>query len=114
MCITPQAIRNSSSLGSKANLVSSGIDESKESPIKALPSANISSKDAELSEDEKKVVDLTKEAARDAALPPMAPKDSSKDKEVSQSMEIVLATLPIPSKEELQGKGQAFTTTAST
>ena len=110
----PQAIRNSSSSGSKANPVSSRIDEGKESPTKALPSTNISSKDVKPSEDAKKVADLTKEAARDAALPLVAPKDSSKDKEVSQSMEIMLATLPIPSKEELQGKGQASTTTAST
>ena len=83
MCTTPQALRNSSSSGSKANLVSSGIDEGKESPTKALPSANISSKDVEPSKDAKKVANLTKEAACDAALPPMAPKDSSKDKEVS-------------------------------
>ena len=60
----------------------------------------------------KKVVDLTKEAARDAALPPVAPKDSLKEKEASQSMKIVLATLPIPSKDELQGKSQASTTAA--
>ena len=83
MCTIPQVIRNSSSSGSKANLVSSGIDEGKESPTKALPSANISSKDVEPSKDAKKVANLTKEAACDAALPPVAPKDSSKDKEVS-------------------------------
>ena len=51
--------------------------------------------------------------AHDAALPPVAPKDSLKEKDASQSMEIVLATLPIPLKEELQGKGQASTTYAT-
>ena len=110
----PQATCSSGSSGSKADSVSSGIDEGKESPTKALPTANISSKEAEPSENAKKAIDLTKEVARDVALPSMAPKDSLKEKEASQSMEIVLATLPIPSKEELQGKGQAFTMAAST
>ena len=101
----PQVIRSSGSSGSKANLASSGIDKGKESPTKALPTTNISSKEAKPSEDAKKVADSTNEVARDVALPPVAPKDFSREKETSQSMEIMLATLPIPSKEELQGKG---------
>ena len=99
----PQTIRSLGSLGSsssKADLVSSGTNEGKESPTRALPTANISSKEAKLSEDAKKAANFTKEVARDAALP--------------SSMEIVLATLPIPSKEELQGKGQASTKAATT
>ena len=62
----------------------------------------------------KKAANPTKEVACDGAFPSVAPKDSSKEKEASQSMEIVLATLPIPLKEELQGKGQASTMAAST
>ena len=45
---------------------------------------------------------------------PNAPKEPSKEKEASQNMEIVLATLPIPSKEVLKGKGPTSTTMAST
>ena len=112
----PQAMRNSGSSsfsGSKVDPVSLGIDEGKESPTKTLPTANISSKEAKPPEDAKKAADSTKEVAHDAALPLVAPKDSSKEKDASQSMEIVQATLPIPLKEELQGKGQAFTTYAT-
>ena len=47
-------------------------------------------------------------------LPLDAPKEPSKEKKASQNMEIVLVTLPIPSKEDLKGKGPASTTTAST
>ena len=56
----PLAIRIS---GSKADLVSKEANEGKESPTKALPTANISSKVAEQSEDTKKAADLTKEVA---------------------------------------------------
>ena len=83
----PQTIRSLGSLGSsssKADLVSSGTNEGKESPTRALPTANISSKEAKLSEDAKKAANFTKEVARDAALPPSTPKDSSKEKEASQ------------------------------
>jgi len=52
--------------------------------------------------------------AHDAALPPVAPKNPLKEKEAFQSMEIVLATLPIPSKEDPKGKSQVSTTVAST
>ncbi|XP_023883751.1 uncharacterized protein LOC111996049 [Quercus suber] len=104
-CVLPPAIRASGSSGSKADLVSSGTNEGNESPTKALPTTNVSSKEAELSKDAKRATDITKEVAYDAALPPVAPKDPSKEKEASQSMEIVMATLPIPSKEELKGKG---------
>ncbi|KAK9998052.1 hypothetical protein SO802_017655 [Lithocarpus litseifolius] len=51
-----------------------------------------------------KVADLAKEVADDANLPLAAPKDPSKEKEAFHNMEIVLATLPIPTKEDLKGK----------
>ena len=38
--------------------------------------------------------------------PSDAPKDSSKEGAVSQNLELVLATLPIPAKEDPMGKGR--------
>ena len=110
----PPAIRTSSSSGSKAGQVSSEADEGKESPPKVPSTANISSKEAGQSEDVEKTANTTKEGAHDAVQPPIAPRNLSKEKNASQSMEIVLATLPIPSKEDLKGKGQSSTTIAST
>ena len=50
--------------------------------------------------------DATKPSAAIAATkPPTAPKDFPKEKEASHKMEIVLATLPVPTKEDLKGKG---------
>ena len=42
------------------------------------------------------------------------PKTPPKEKEASHNMKIVLETLPIPSKEDLKGKGPASTTATST
>jgi len=110
----PLAIRALGSSGSKADPISSGTDKSKESPTKVLPIANISSKEAKPFEDAKKAANTTKEGAYDAALPPIAPKNPSKEKKASYSMEIMLATLPIPPKEDLKGKDQASTMATST
>ena len=52
--------------------------------------------------------------AHDTTLLPTAPKDPSKEKQASYNMEIVLATLPIPTKEDLKGKGPTSSTAAST
>ncbi|KAK9996384.1 hypothetical protein SO802_021070 [Lithocarpus litseifolius] len=95
----PPAIRAS---GSKDDSVSKEVDEGKESPTKALPTANISPEEAEQSEDIEKAVDTTKEVAHDAHLPLVAPKDPPKEKEASHNMEIVLTTLPIPTKKDLK------------
>ena len=110
----PPAIYASGSSGSKADTVSKEADEGKENPTKALPTANISPKVVEQPEDARKVADTTKEVALDAHLPSAAPKNPFKEKEASHNMEIMLTTLPIPSKEDLKGKGPASTTTAST
>ena len=53
------------------------------------------------------------DVAQDAAQPPTSLKDPSKEKETSHNMEIVLATHPIPIKEDLKGKGLASSTAAS-
>ena len=110
----PPAICALGSSGSKADLVSKEANEGKESPTKALPTANISPEVAKQSEDAKMAANTTKEVAHDVHLPPAAPKDPLKEKEASYNMEIVLATLPIPFKEDLKGKGPSSTTTAST
>ena len=110
----PSAICASGSLSSKADSVSKEADEGKENPTKALPIANISPKAVEQSEDARKVADTTKEVAHDAHLPSAAPKDPFKEKEASHNMEIVLTTLPIPSKEDLKVKGPESTTVVST
>ena len=40
-----------------------------------------------------------------ATQPPAAPQDPPKEKEVPSTMEIVLATLPLPAKGDLKSKG---------
>ena len=45
----------------------------------------------------------------DATKPPTTPKDSYKGKETSQSLEIVLTTLPMLAKEDPKGKGPTST-----
>ena len=103
----PLAIRVS---GSKADTASKEADEGKEIPTKDLPIANIPPKEVEQSKDAEKATDITKEVAHDATLPSAASKDPSKEKEASHNMDIVLATLPILTKEDLKGKGLASST----
>ena len=52
--------------------------------------------------------------ADNANLPPTAPKEPSKEKKASHIMEIVLATLLIPTKDDLWGKAQASSMAAFT
>ena len=61
-----------------------------------------------------KPVEVTKEVAHDAILPPTDPKDLSKENEAPYNMKIILATLPIPTKEDLKGKGLASSMAAIT
>ena len=63
--------------------VSKEVDEGEESLTKALPTTNISSKAAEHAKDAEKAVNLTKEVASNAPLPPDAPKEPPKEKEAS-------------------------------
>ena len=107
-------IRASGSSGFKADTASKEANEGKESLTKALPTANIPPKKAEQSKVVEKAADTSKEVAHDATLPPIALKDPPKEKEPSHNMEIMLATLPMPTKEDLKGEGQAPFTAAST
>ena len=86
-------------MDSKVDPASSEASEIRGSPPKAPPVANTSSKVAEQAEDTIKVGDVNKEVVQGADLPPLAPKDLSTEKETSQNMELVLATLAIPPKE---------------
>ena len=110
----PPAIRASGSSSSKADTTFKEADASKESLAKTLPSVQSPSKEAELPEVAEKPVEMTKEVAHDAIQPRATPKDPSKEKEASHNMEIMLATLPIPTKEDLKGKGPASSTITST
>ena len=69
---------------------------------------------AEQVEDTTKTGDVNKEVVQGVDLPLIAPKDLSKEKETSQNMELVLATLSIPSKKDLKDKTQVSTTAADT
>ena len=94
--------------------MSSVASEGQGSPSKAPSVANTSSKEAKQAEDTTKTGDINKKVVYGANLPPIAPKDHSKEKETSQSMELVLATLLIPLKEDPKGKAQVSSTTATT
>ena len=110
----PLAIRPSSFADSKADLVSSEAGEIQDSPPKAPPAANTSSEETEQAEGVTKVGDVNKGVVQGFDLPLTAPKDPSKEKEASQNMELVLATLPIPSKEDLKDKTKVSSTAGNT
>ena len=95
--------------GSKADTTPQDPNPSQDSLAKALPSSNSPPKEAEQVKAVEKEKDTTKRVIPEATKPPAAPKDPSKGKEVSQSLEIVLATLPIPTKEDPKGKGPTST-----
>ena len=107
-------IRPSSSSNSKVDPASSEVGEIQGNPPKAPPTPNTSSKVAEQVEDTTKIGDVNKEVVQGADLPLIALKDLSKEKKTSQNMELVLATLSIPSKKDLKDKTQVSTTAADT
>ena len=110
----PPVISLLGSSGPQAESVSSEVGVGQGSPSKAPPVVNTSPKEAEKAEDATKSGDISKEGILSAALPPVAPKDTSKEKETSQSMELVLATLSIPLKEDPKGPSQTSTMTTTT
>ena len=110
----PPAIHPSNSSDSKADPVSSEAGEIQGSPSKAPPAANTSSKGVEQVEDTSKTGDVNKEVFQGSDLPPTALKDPSKEKKTSQRMELVLATLAIPPKEDPKNKAKVSTRVANT
>ena len=55
---------------------------------------------------------MAKEVPPEVTKPPVVPKDSLKEKGTSQSREIVLATFPIPTKDDSKGKGSTSSAAA--
>ena len=106
------AIRLSSFLGSKADLVSLETGEIQGSLSEAPFAADTSSKGAEQAKDTTKVGDVNKGTIQGFGLPPIAPKDLPKEKETSHNMELVLATLSVPSKEDHKDKAKVSITMA--
>ena len=71
---------------------------------KALASSNNPSKVAQQQGVAEKEANANKGVAPDATKPPTTPQDQPKEKKVPTSMEIVLATLPLPAKGDLKSK----------
>ena len=77
----------------------------KDNPTEVPFTSHSPSKEAEQPVVVEKKADTTKEVAPDATKPSVVPQDPHKEKEVPPRLEIVLATLPMPAKGDLQGKG---------
>ena len=95
---------------SKADLASSEATEAQGSPTRAPLAVNTSSEGGEQAEDTTKAGD----ANQGANLAPTLPRDLPKEKETSQNMELVLATLAIPSKVDPKDKAQVPPTATDT
>ena len=108
------AIRPASSADSKADPLFLEAGETSGDPPKATPAAKTSLEEVGQAEDILKLEEANKEGAQGFNLPPPAPKDPSKEQEALQSMELVLATLIIPPKEDPKDKAEVSTTVAST
>ena len=93
----PSAIRLQSSSGSTAD------------PPKAPPAVSTTSEGVEQAEGTSKAGEVNTEAVQGSNIPHPTPRDTSKEKETSQSMELVLATLTIPSKEDPKEKTEVST-----
>ena len=110
----PPAIRPLSSSDSKANPASSEAGGIQGSLPKVPLVANTPSKRAEQVEDTSKTGEINKDVVQGSGLPLIAPKDPSKEKETSQSMELVLATLTVPPKEDTKDKAKVSSMAANT
>ena len=65
-------------------------------------------------EDTSKAREVNRETVQGSELPSPTPRDTSKEKETSKSMELVLATLTIPPKEDPKERAEVSTMAAST
>ena len=81
---------------------------------KVFPSSTSPAKAAEQARATKKEKGTSKGVVPETTKPPTAPKDISKGGEASYNLEIVLATVPIPAKENPKGKGPASIVTEAT
>jgi len=105
MFTTPSAIWAPDSSVSQDNAAPKDPSSIDEILAKDLPPPNSPLKGAEQAGIVEKEKEKPKEVALETTKPSAAPKDSSEGGVVSQSHEMVLATLPIPAKEESKGKG---------
>ena len=101
----PPPIRASSSSIANPDAPLEVADPEKSNPSKVLPSSGSPPKVVEQLGVNEKVTEETKVVASDATKPLAVPQDPAKDKEAPR-MELVLATLPIPSKGDPKGTGQ--------
>ena len=85
----PLAIQASGTSGFQPKAAHKDPNLSKDIATKALPSSNRPPKEVEQARVAEKEKDITKGVIPEPTKPPAAPKDPSKDKEVSQSLEIV-------------------------
>ena len=109
----PPAIEASGSSASQDDVAPKGMSPIEEIPTKDLPPPSSPPKRAEQTNAPEKGKEVPKEVAPKMTKSSNAPKDSSKGGMVSQSHELVLATLPIHAKEEPKGKGLASSATAT-
>ena len=100
----PQAIRLASSSDSKVDPAPSEVGEAQGSPPKASLADNTFSEGGEQAEDTTRDGDVNEGTVQGADLAPPIPGDLLKEKETSQSMELVLATLAIPPKVDPKDK----------
>ena len=110
----PPTIRPPSSSGSQVDLLSSKAGEIQGNPSKVPPAVDTSSKGAKLAEDASGMRGANKETVLSTELPPPILKDLPQEKNISQGMELVLATLAIPPKEAPKDKDHESTTAANT
>ena len=101
----PPAIRALSSSSSKTDTPLEVADSEKQNPHEVPPPPSSPPKLAKQPKASEKEVEMNKEVAFDTNMPPVVPQDPSKDKEDTK-MEIVLASLPIPTKGDSQGVDQ--------
>ena len=108
------AICLASSLDSKADPAPSEVGEGQGSPPKAPSAANTSSKGGEQAEDTTRDGDVNKGIIQGTDLAPTVLGDLLKEKETSQSMELVLATFATPPKVNPKDKAQVPSTAVNT
>ncbi|XP_065636568.1 uncharacterized protein LOC136070490 [Quercus suber] len=107
------AIRPRSSANSQADLVSSEAGEIPSSLPPAPPIDKNPSEGSGQVEGTVQTGEADKKAIQGSDLPPATPKETSKNQEASQTMEVVLATLTIPPKKGPEEKDEASTTAAN-
>ena len=89
------------------------IEVSKDSTTSVTTSSANLSEEAEQPGATEKEKNANQGVAPDAMKPPTTSQDSSVEKEASQTMEIVLSSLPLPAKSDLVSKGPEASEAAS-